>query len=252
MARAILRTFRDVRVGQVGQVGLELAPAGVLLVIAFGDPYGVGLGDHPLVAAPHGFVVGSQSRHGRSGLIGTAEGVQVDLPWSLAAAVFGPEVKDLADRAVAFPELSGGAELTDRLPETVVTDRQRLVAGWLRARTESHDAPPPLAVRALRRIEEGAPSVAALAAELGCSRGHLHRVVRSWTGQSPTTLMRVNRLHRLVELAGTERTHRSLADAATLLGYADHPHLCHETRQLAGRTPTQLLGRDIDAPTWTG
>ena len=163
MARAILRTFRDVRVGQVGQVGLELAPAGVLLVIAFGDPYGVGLGDDPLVAAPHGFVVGSQSRHGRSGLIGTAEGVQVDLPWSLAAAVFGPEVKDLADRAVAFPELSGGAELTDRLPETVVTDRQRLVAGWLRARTESHDAPPPLAVRALRRIEEGAPSVGALA-----------------------------------------------------------------------------------------
>ena len=44
MARAILRTFRDVR---VGQVDLELAPAGVLLVIAFGDPYGVGLGDEP-------------------------------------------------------------------------------------------------------------------------------------------------------------------------------------------------------------
>jgi len=245
MARAILRTFRDVR---AGEVDLELAPAGVLLVIAFGDPYGVGLGDGPLVDAPQGFVVGSQSRHGRSALIGTAEGVQVDLPWSVAVAVFGPEMRDLADRAVGFPELSGAAELMDRLPETAVTDRPRLVGGWLRARTESHHPPTPLAVRALQRIEDGASSVGDLAAELGCSRGHLHRVVRSTTGQSPSTLVRVARLHRLVALSETQGTHRSLADAATLLGYADHPHLCHETRRLAGRTPAQLLGQDIDAP----
>jgi AraC-like DNA-binding protein len=245
MARAILRTFRDVR---VGEVDLELAPAGVLLVIAFGEPYGVGLGNDPLVAEARGFVVGSQSRHGRSALVGTAEGVQVDLPWSAAAVIFGPELTDLADRAVGFPDLSGSADLTDRLPETPVTDRRRLVGGWLRARTESHEGPTPLAVRALQRIEEGAPSVGALASELGCSRGHLHRVVRSATGQSPSTLVRVARLHRLVALSGTQRSHRSLADAATLLGYADHPHLCHETRQLAGRTPTQLLGQDIDAP----
>jgi len=245
MARAILRTFRVLR---AGQVDLELAPAGVLLVIAFGDPYGVGLGDDPLVAAAHGFVVGSQSRHGRSALIGSAEGVQVDLPWSVAATVFGPELKELADRAVGFPELSGGAELTDRLPETAVTDRRRLVGGWLRARAESHERPTPLVVRALQRIEEGAPSVGALAAELGCSRGHLHRLVRGATGQSPSTLVRVVRLHRLVALSGTQRAHRSLADTATLLGYADHPHLCHETRQLAGRTPTQLLEQTSTPP----
>ncbi len=73
-------------------------------------------------------------------------------------------------------------------------------------------------------------------------------VVRSATGQSPSTLVRVARLHRLVALSKTQTTHRSLADAATLLGYADHPHLCHEARRLAGRTPAQLLGRDVDAP----
>ena len=245
MARATLRTFRDRR---VGQVDLELAPAGVLLVIAFGDPYGVGLGDGPLVAAPLGFVVGSQARHGRSALIGTAEGVQVDLPWSVAMAVFGPEMTDLADQAIDFPALPGAAELMDRLPETAVADRRRLVGGWLRARAESHHAPTPLAVRAVQRIEDGAPSVGDLAAELGCSRGHLHRVVRGATGQSPSTLVRVTRLHRLVALSLRQGTHRSLADAATLLGYADHPHLCHETRQLAGRTPTQLLGKDVDSP----
>jgi AraC-like DNA-binding protein len=246
MVRATLRTFRDVR---SGEVDLELAPAGMLLVIAFGDPYGVGLGDDSLLPAATGFAVGSQSRYGRSVLTGSAEGVQVDLPWSTAAAVFGAELADLADRSVGLPELSGGAELMDRLPETAVTDRPRLVAQWLRARTESHDRPSPLALRALLRIERGAPSVGALAAELGCSRGHLHRVVRSSTGQSPSTLVRVVRLHRLVAFAPTAHGNRSLADAATLLGYADHPHLCHETRLLAGRTPTQLLGRDIDAPT---
>ena len=103
MARAILRTFRDVR---VGQVDLELAPAGVLLIMAFGDPYGVGIGDQPLVPAEHGFVVGSQSRHGRSALVGTAEGVQVDLPWSVAAMIFGREMTDLA-RAVGLSSWRG-------------------------------------------------------------------------------------------------------------------------------------------------
>ena len=72
--------------------------------------------------------------------------------------------------------------------------------------------------------------------------GHLHRVVRSWTGQSPSTLVRVVRLHRLVALAATERLPVP-GRRRDLLGYADHPHLCHETRLLAGRTPTELFGR---------
>jgi AraC-like DNA-binding protein len=243
MARATLRTFRDAR---NGEVDLELAPAGVLLVIAFGDPYGVGLGDEPLVAAHSGFVVGPQSRHGRSVLIGSAEGVQVNLPWSSAAAILGPVLPALADRAVAVTELVGGEELVDRLPETAVEDRACLVGRWLRTRSQSHGRPSPLALRALLRIEQGVPSAGALSDELGCSRGHLHRVVRRSTGQSPSTLVRIARLHRLVALSPTTYGSRSLADTATQLGYADHPHLCHETQLLAGRTPTQLLGRDLD------
>ena len=131
MVRAMLRTFRDVR---VGQVDLELAPAGMLLVIACGDPYGVSIGDQsasrlrgrrlrrrlPVPARTVG-----PGRHG--------QGVQVDLPWSTAAAVFGPETADLADRAVGLPDVSGGAELVDRLPEAAEPDRVRLVARWLRA-----------------------------------------------------------------------------------------------------------------------
>ena len=199
------------------------------------------------MAAPHGFVVGSQSRHGRSALIGTAEGVQVDLPWSVAAAVFGPEVKDLADRAVGFPELSGGAELTDRLPETAVTDRQRLVAGWLRARTESHE---------LRRQWPYAPCSGSRRAHRPSPPSPRSSGAAGVTSTASYGAGRASRPRPWCESTGCTASsrspgrseHRSLADAATLLGYADHPHLCHETRQLAGRTPTQLLGQDIDAP----
>ena len=115
-----MRGFRDVG---SGEVDLEYAPAGMLLVIAFVDPYGVGVGDAPLVAAAAGFAVGSQDRYGRSVLSGLAEGVQVGLPWSPAAAVFGAELADLADRPVGLPGLSGGGELMDRLPETAVAER---------------------------------------------------------------------------------------------------------------------------------
>jgi len=164
------------------------------------------------------------------------------MSWSCAAAMFGSELAALADLAAALPDLVGGAELVDRLPETPTTDRARLVGDWLAERSRSHDGPSPLVERALNRIEDGANSVSRLAVELGCSRGYLHRAVRAATGQSPSTLIRIVRLHRLIGLRAIAGPRESLARAAAQVGYADHAHLCHEARQLAGRTPTELLG----------
>lgn len=239
MSTAALHLFRE---QGTERTDIETAPAGVLLVIAIGDPYQVGIGDGAFTAAASGFVIGAQSRHGRSALAGTAEGVQVDLPWSCAAAIFGLELAALADVAAGLPDLVGGAELTDRLPETPIKHRARLVGDWLAERRRSHGGPSPLVARALSRIEDGAPSVSRLAGELGCSRGHLHRAVRAATGQSPSTLIRIARLHRLIGLRATAGPWESLARAAAQVGYADHAHLCHESRQLAGRSPTELLG----------
>jgi len=239
MAMATLRAFRD---QQSGEAVIETAPLGMLLVIGVGDAYAVGVGDRTIGPAVGGFAVGPQSCHGSSTLTGTAEGVQVDLPWSAAATIFGPELSDLADQAVVITDLTGGRTLVDQMVDATADERVLLTHRWLRNRAQSHHGPPPAATRALRRIEEGASSVGDLTVELGCSRGHLHRSVRAVTGQSPTTLMRIVRIHRLLADRGNGR----LADLAAAGGYADHAHLCHETRLLAGRTPTELFGRVAD------
>lgn len=239
MARPALHLFRQL---STGRTDIETAPAGVLLVIAFGDPYQIAIGDGAFTSAAGGFVIGAQSRHGRSALAGTAEGVQVDMSWSCAAAIFGPDLAALADLPVAMADLLGGAELIDKLPDTPPTERARLVGDWLAERSRSHDGPSPLVERALSRIVGGAGSVSQLAVELGCSRGYLHRAVRAAIGQSPSTLMRIVRLHRLIGLRAIADPRESLAWVAAEVGYADHAHLCHEARQLAGRTPSELLG----------
>jgi len=233
VARAALHLFRE---QSTGRTDIEIAPAGVLLVIAFGDPYQVGIGDGAFTTAASGFVIGAQSRYGRSALAGTAEGVQVDISWSCAVAISGSELAALGDLAAALPDLAGGAELVDRLPETPTTDRARLVGDWLAERSRSHDGPSPVVERALTRIEDGANSVSRLAVELGCSRGYLHRAVRAATGQSPSTLIRIVRLHRLIGSRAIAGPQKSLARAAAQVGYADHAHLCHEARNSpAGR-----------------
>lgn len=239
MEKPALRLFHDQ--GR-GQTDVEAVPAGVLLVIAFGDPYQVGIGDGPLATEVNGFMIGAQSCYGRSSLTGTAEGVQVDLSWSRAAAIIGPELAEFAGLAVALPDLAGGSELVDRLAHTAATGRARLVGEWLGGLSRSHVGPSPLVKRALNRIEDGATSVSRLAVELGCSRGYLHRAVCGSTGQSPSTLIRIVRLHRLIGLRMITGPRESLAQAAAQVGYADHSHLCHEARQLTGRTPTELLG----------
>ena len=236
MATATLRAFRD---EQSGEAVIETAPLGMLLVIGVGDAYVVGVGERSIGPAIGGFAVGPQSCYGSSALTGTVEGVQVDLSWSAAAAIFGPELSDLANQAVVITDLPGGTALVDQIVDVPAAARVRLTRQWLRERSEAHRSPSPGTTRTLRRIEDGASSVRDLAAELGCSRGHLHRVVRAATGLSPTTLMRIVRLHRL--LAGRGGGH--LADLAAAGGYADHAHLCHETRLLAGRTPSELFGR---------
>ncbi|MGI8869096.1 MAG: helix-turn-helix domain-containing protein [Mycobacteriales bacterium] len=136
--------------------------------------------------------------------------------------------------------LPRSAAFVDRLAETPPGRRAGVADRWLRDIADGQPPPNPTVVRALRLMDAGAPSVAALSRELGCSRGYLHRAVRAATGQPPSMLLRVARLYRLL---GAEGTSRSWAERADRAGYADHAHLCHETRALTGRTPTELLGR---------
>jgi len=226
-----------------GRLDLEMAQAGLLLVIASGQSYQVGVGAGPLTAGHGGFVIGAQSRYGRSRLPGRAEGVQVELPWWAAAQVFGPAVADLADQALPLADVKIGlpsaAILAERLSITSPGERAAIVAGWLRGAASRQPEPNPTVLRALRLIDAGASSVSALARDVGCSRGYLHRAVRAAIGQPPSVLIRVARLYRVL---GREDASRSWAQRADQAGFTDHAHLCHDTRALTGRTPTELLG----------
>jgi AraC-like DNA-binding protein len=238
--RVRLREFAE---ASDGHLDLEIAQAGLLVVIAIGESYQVGVGTGPLTAGHGGFVIGAQSRYGRSRLLGCAEGVQVELPWCTAARVFGPAVASLADQALPLADpgigLPSAAILAERLGVTSPGERAAVVAGWLRSAASRQPAPNPTVLRALQLIDAGASSVSALARDLGCSRGYLHRAVRAAIGQPPSVLLRVARLHRVL---GAEDAAHSWAQRADQAGYVDHAHLCHETRALAGRTPRELLG----------
>jgi len=61
-------------------------------------------------------------------------------------------------------------------------------------------------------------------------------------GYGPKVFARVMRLQRLIAL-GQRHPAADLAWLAARTGYADHAHLVHDCRSLAGRTPSELLAQ---------
>ncbi|MFP2926758.1 helix-turn-helix domain-containing protein [Pyxidicoccus sp. 3LG] len=101
----------------------------------------------------------------------------------------------------------------------------------------------PRAAQALRWLQSsgGQVRVSTLARTLGMSERTLHRAVLDEAGVPPKLLARVLRFQRALTLlrsgAGAD-----LSDVALACGYADQAHLSREVRDLAGLTPTALLG----------
>jgi AraC-like DNA-binding protein len=94
------------------------------------------------------------------------------------------------------------------------------------------------------RLQGGAASVTALAAEVGWSRRHLAERFRREIGLPPKVAARVLRFERAkAELLRPDTAPR-LADVAASCGYADQAHLTREWRELAGCTPSQWLAEE--------
>lgn len=85
-------------------------------------------------------------------------------------------------------------------------------------------------------------SVASVAEEVGVAERHLRRLLLEHTGLGPRSVQRVGRLQRFLHLADTEWPTTTLGVLAALAGYSDQAHLTREVRELAGSTPTALLG----------
>ncbi len=69
-----------------------------------------------------------------------------------------------------------------------------------------------------KRISDTSLSVETLAEEVGLSRGHLQRKLKSLTGQNPNEFIRIIRLKYAAELL-TEKTEMSIAEVADLVGF---------------------------------
>lgn len=101
-------------------------------------------------------------------------------------------------------------------------------------------APSPAARAILAAMGDGlagGESVAALAERCGISRERLHRVIRRWTGMSPSAYLRALRLHRARERLFDGE---SPASAAAACGFADQAHFTRVFRQAFGYTPGDL------------
>lgn len=93
--------------------------------------------------------------------------------------------------------------------------------------------------RATRRaFAPGAPSIEAIAKELGCSRQHLARAFARHVGLPPKLFARVARMQR--SLAAVQAfPDEPLASFALALGYFDQAHLTRDFRLLTGLSPTE-------------
>ena len=152
---------------------------------------------------------------------------------------------ELTDRVVPAAEL--GLGWLDGRPRRPADVRQTLAELELRLlervgaveRDHVRRLDPRLCQATRRLLGERAPSVDALARELGLSRQHLGRVFQQRVGVSPKTFASVARLQRAVDLLGRAEG-AGLAEAALALGYYDQAHMCRDFRELCALSPREV------------
>jgi AraC-like DNA-binding protein len=164
-----------------------------------------------------------------------------------APALLGPPASALRDLRVGPGDLWGraGRELAERVGEAAspAARLEAMVAG-LAARAGDAAPPDPLvaaSVAWLERDPAAAGRVGALGPAVGLGERQLRRRFLDGVGYGPKTLARVLRFQRLLALLTDDRAGRpTLAEAATLAGYADQAHMTAECTRLAGRSPAAV------------
>ncbi len=184
----------------------------------------------------------------------------------VASVVFGPDATEWLDRrgplAVMVPALADDVAALDdalsRIDDTTECLRalEQFVAGlsWPEREVEQCNRLTHLLTVAPER------SVAAVAAELGWSQRHLHRMVRRRYGYGIATLARLMRFQRVLAHVDAHAVGDTLtlAGLAASAGYADQAHLARDCRAITGLTPTAFLGEwfatfpDMSDPYKTG
>lgn len=195
----------------------------------------------PLDGGPP-WVLGASAQPATVRLAGRIDGWSVTLQPGAAAAVLGLPAGEIGPAAVPLPAVWGARAVGwhERLVAAAddharLAVLQQMMAGPAPRRDDGRRA-----ARAAALIRAGAPSVAAVAAELGLGERRLQQLCREHLGLSPRTLGRLARLHRLLRLLRCAPT-APWAALALDAGYCDQPHLNNEFRALSGLTPGEFV-----------
>jgi AraC-like DNA-binding protein len=227
----------------------EVANGSVVLIISFGEPIDVQLSSDSepgrftsFVAGLHdGFVV---TEHG-----GRQHGIEVDLTPLGAYRLLGVPPSVFAHGVVSTDDIGSRplTELADRLASAPNWPaRFELLDGELLRRAAEGPEADAAVGWAWRQLADahGQVTVGVLADEIGWSRRHFVARFRHHVGLAPKQAGRVLRFHHAVELL-TGGNVASISAVAAACGYADHSHLVRDFRDLAGCTPTALIGAQL-------
>jgi AraC-like DNA-binding protein len=227
----------------------EVANDNVTVIISFGAPIHVQLSPDQPAARYTSFVAGLHdsfvvTEHG-----GRQFGVQVDLTPLGAERILGVPAGELAHRVVTLEDLPASSltELDDRLASaTDWATRFDVLDRVLLRRACEGPEPDRAVVWAWRQLvgAHGRVPVGVLADEIGWSRRHFTARFRHHVGLAPKAAARVLRFRHALELLSHSDAPNISAVAASS-GYADHSHLVRDFHDLAGSTPSALLGAQL-------
>lgn len=223
----------------------ELPCTFVPIIIDLGSGWCVTHTDAPALRLGS-FVAGITERSVLVAHDGSAECLQVDLTPLGARRLFGSPMHELANRTVPMDDVLGrfGRDLLQRVGDTAGwTGRFALVDAALRARLAESPPVDDGVAWSLGHIAAtgGCSSIGALATELGWSHRRLIARYRDAVGLPPKLVARITRFEKLAEHVAGGRS-IDWAVAAADCGYFDQAHMARDVRELAGCTPTELLG----------
>jgi AraC-like DNA-binding protein len=195
---------------------------------------------------PSAWIGGLSDRHTLVGFGASYGSIDLKLNPLGAYSLLGMPVSELAGACVSLTDVFGspGNRLATQLRELSDWDeRFDLLEAFLLRRLADGPPPDPAVAWAWRRLCEtsGRIRVAALAAELGCSRRYLQSRFGAQIGLAPKTAGRVIRFADVRRRI--ERDPAGWAEIASAAGYADQSHLVREFQQLAGTTPSDFVAR---------
>jgi AraC-like DNA-binding protein len=226
-------------------VRLEYPTGRAVLIFEIGAPIAIGATDGATRHHRAGFFAGLDDAPTFTRFAGEQAGVQVTLTPRGAHALAARPMHELSGQVVDVAELSLPTSLCARLAEAPGWPaRFAIVAAALERRLLAAPSPSPLIGWALERIDArgGALRIAALAAELGYSRKHLHERFLREVGLPPKRYAEVRRFDRVLARlrAAPAGAPASLARLAAELGYADQAHLARDVRRFSSQSARAL------------